>query len=185
MTYSSFLAVMALRLTDGFPSTTNAPFAVPFGPEGHRPQIAHEDDGAKVFKAKKWLKNPRYDMGIGKNGPVLARSEAMTPSTASNEFTGNDGRFIIEYESVRPFPAPLLPELAPKMKVLPKVKPRRNAQDILNIDSTSSALASAENYHPMMVPVLGDDVEPIKLDPNTVWVEMMLHDEMRKLVSRA
>ena len=152
---------------------------MPSGPDGEL-KVAHEEDWAAVFKAKKRLKKPRYDMGIGKNQPVLTSSVASMSMPAS-DVSGNDGQFINDYESVRTFPAPSSPTGKPQKNVLPKVQPRRNAQDLLDIQPFGDAIATGSR--PMMIPVLGNDPEPITLDPNTIWVEMMLHDEMNKLAS--
>ena len=176
------VAIAAAPLASGFRSTTSAPFAMPSGPDG--PKVAPEEDWAAVFKAKKKLKKPRYDLGIGKNQPVLSSSMATMPGDAADAADENVGQFINDYESVRTFPAPPspFPTQKPQKKVLPKVQPRRNAQDILDIHFSRDSDSVVSERHPVISPVLGKDAEPIKLDPNTIWVEMMLHDEMNKLV---
>jgi hypothetical protein len=182
---------MALSTTEGFQSTRNAPFAIPSGPDEDGSRMAKSEDWAAIFKAKKRLRKPKYDLGIGKNKAVNFNMAASSEQKDNNDIdNARVGAFIVEYEGVRKFPSPLREEIieslpsGTKKKALPKVQPRRMVSELFDITALST------DAHPVMIPLYGSSavveqgmVEPLKLDPNTIWVEMMLHDEMSKLLS--
>ena len=197
----SFIVILnSLSLVAGFRSTTNAPLAIPFGPEvgrnnGWKPNTQQgNEDWAAIFKAKNRVKKPKYDLGIGKNKPVNLHSYDVSSSAtiSEEESLGMAGEFIIEHVPVYEIPSPLTrpddhqsQSAQPQKRVLPKVQPERKVQDVLNIHqislvegSSNSMLDSKNHYHPVMTSIQN---EPMKLDLNTIWVEMMLHDEMTKL----
>jgi len=156
-------------------------------------------------------RKPKYDLGLGKNKPVVThttRAEIMPP-TDNNQFL-EPTRFLIEHESVRSYPSPMDSEISRsqnrtndrtignrKNKNLPRVKHRRQSEDVLLIrdpDSIRNADEDDNNYkdgnvrHPVIVPIhrfsteQNDEAE--KLDVNTVWVEMMLHNEQKKFLAQ-
>jgi hypothetical protein len=200
---ASYVTLNNLSSVEGFRSTTNAPLAIPFGPDegknnGWKPNKQGNKDLAVISKAKNQVKKPLYDLGIGKNKPVTFHQGSISHDTSSTAITeeerlGMAGEFIIQHVAVREIPSPLTRSddhqsqpMLPKMKVLPKVRPERKVQDVLNIhqislreSSTIGSLLDSKNYHlPVMVPLQD---ERMKLDVNTIWVEMMLHDELNKL----
>jgi hypothetical protein len=145
-------------------------------------------------EAKTRLKKPKYDLGIGKNKAVnfnMAASSEQKENDDANIYDALEvGEFIVEYESVQTFPSPLMEEIIDPLPsaggkiFLPKVQPRRKFSDLLDI-----AVFSVDAL-PVMIPLYDSYAvtehgifEPLKLDPNTIWVEMMLHDEMNKLLS--
>jgi hypothetical protein len=183
---------MALSTTEAFRSTKNPPCIMPreWSEEGSR--TTQIEDRAAVFQAKQRLKKPTYDLGIGKN-KVVNFDMAVSAGNQNNQYVKDAvgvGQFIVEHEGVQEFPSPIREERiepvpsATKRQVLPKVHPMRNVSDLLDISSLS------DDALPVMIPLYDSStafehgmVEPLKLDPNTVWVEMMLHDEIHKLVS--
>jgi hypothetical protein len=201
---ASYVTLNNLSSVEGFRSTTNAPLAIPFGPDegrnnGWKPSKQQGNkDWAAIFKAKNQVKKPKYDLGIGKNKPVTFHQGSISHDTSSSTITeeeilGMAGEFIIQHVAVHEIPSPLTRSddrqsqpILPKMKVLPKVQPERKVQDVLNIHQISlgessniGSLLDSKNYNlPVMVPVQD---ERMKLDVNTIWVEMMLHDELNKL----
>jgi len=183
MALSAFIFAVFFVSTESFQSNTNFPFAIPFEQEEHRFSTNQPADVVSQFR--KPIKKPKYDLGIGKNKPVIK----FDPGSLSHEpYNENAGEFIIEHEAVREYPAPsseaLQATAVPKKTNLPKVQPRRRAQDLLAIHHHPNGVS---DNHPVMVPIRNLPVqpeafEPLKLDPNTIWVEMMLHDELTKLV---
>lgn len=140
----------------------------------------------------------KYDLGLGKNKPVANKRTEETPST---DKAFDPTRFLIEYESMRSYPSPL--DLGSesqsrnnnrtknKRKNLPKVQHRRHSEDVLYIRDSDYITNGEDNCnddsfcHPIIVPInhfsVGSNIPATKLDVNTVWVEMMLHNEQKKL----
>jgi hypothetical protein len=196
MAFTTFVVAMTISPSEGFRSAGNAPFAAPFGPEEPGPRTRQSEDWAAIFKARNRLKTPKYDLGIGKNPPV--NFHAAPPSQQQHERERNygiAGEFIVDHVGIQKFPSPQLrdnhtelPQSIPqKKKVLPRVQPIRKVTEFLDIQQWSD---SGTQTLPVMMPIhdssaitFNDRAEPLKLDPNTIWVEMMLHDEMTKLVT--
>ena len=161
------LFLTGLSSTLGYTNTGNHPFAHPFG-------------GSYQYSSV-LLKQPiveqetfSYDLGLGKNKPVKGRSRELDYDAA---------HFMVEHESVRDFPSPLekvkFPLQAAKTETisrLPKVEPKRQQEEHLKIVRGAS-VDEADEY-PRMIPISN-----MRLDLNTVWVEMLIHDEKMKLVS--
>ena len=73
-----------------------------------------------------------------------------------------------------------------KQKVLPKVEPKRQLEDVLFIlteeeDDQHSAGATTSR-HPVMIP---SQQQRRQLDINSVWVEMLIHDQQQKTATMA
>lgn len=138
-----------------------------------------------------------YDLGLGKNKPVTNKrvKEALRVD-ASLDPT----RFLVEHEVVSKYPSPLdsdsnlISSHRPKSdrKNLPKVKHRRHSEDVLRIRDSPSVGNEHSNHnnddnsrHPVIAPIHRFSTESItKLDVNTVWVEMMLHNEQNKVLAQ-
>jgi hypothetical protein len=135
----------------GYTSTSNRPFARPFGNEAYSSAIVKKQPLVRT--------KPNYDLGLGKNKPVYGEAQSMTDDVT---------KFLLEHESVRPYPSPLLQE---KKRPIPKVQLERKSEDTLHIQSRGHTI----------VPHISTTSDA-QLDVNTVWVEMMIYSEKMKLV---
>jgi hypothetical protein len=126
-----------------------------------------------------------YNLGLGKNQPITGRSSIVTDDLESVT------QFWIEHEAVNQYPSPVTalttnvqvqvnedatssiqaPPVA-KRKQLPVIKPTRKSEDVLNIVSQTE----------MGIPSVIFQTNPdLKIDLNTVWVEMMIHSQQQLL----
>eukprot|EP00531_Pseudo-nitzschia_arenysensis_P011682 CAMPEP_0116134074 /NCGR_PEP_ID=MMETSP0329-20121206/10455_1 /TAXON_ID=697910 /ORGANISM="Pseudo-nitzschia arenysensis, Strain B593" /LENGTH=222 /DNA_ID=CAMNT_0003628767 /DNA_START=97 /DNA_END=765 /DNA_ORIENTATION=- len=167
------------------------------------PQIQQDEtnnDGAsnkiKMEKpAKCQTRQFKYDLGIGKNKPVVNKRIGETSTTES---TVDPTRYLMEHEAVSSYPSPLDSNTSQssksKRKNLPKVNHRRHSEDVLHIRDTHPIQNDADNHkgdnssHPVIVPIYQFSSESgamgTQLDVNTVWVEMMLHNERSKVLAQ-
>jgi hypothetical protein len=125
-----------------------------------------------------------YDLGLGKNQPVTGRSSLVADDLETVT------QFWIEHEAVNQYPSPIAattvvipvveadatsstqaPPVA-KRKQLPVIKPTRKSEDVLNI------FAQKEADMPSVIFQTNPD---LKIDLNTVWVEMMIHSQQQLL----
>jgi len=137
-----------------------------------------------------------YDLGLGKNQPVTL-TNPLQNSKASEERTVYEAiHYWNEYESVREYPRPQsststststsIPA-GKARKVLPVVNPTRQNRDVLAIWSNSDG---RRKEHPQQHQIIRESAaptimtsfssRPVKLDVNTVWVEMLIHSEQIK-----
>jgi hypothetical protein len=175
----------------------------------HSNEVTEPDAASRIHIEKVTTVTPRrktkYDLGLGKNKPVITHTTRAqkTPPT-DNEFL-EPARFLIEHESVRSYPSPLDSESESqsrtndqtkgkrKNKNLPRVKHRRHSEDVLLIRDPDS-IRNADDCddcnacHPVIVPIhrfsTGKNGQAEKFDVNTVWVEMMLHNEQKKIFAQ-
>lgn len=131
-----------------------------------------------------------YDLGLGKNQPVVkTRHEPL--KNADSIYHAS--RFISDFESARSYPSPLAMPTKPfiestssivpstaeqtvnKKNVTP-IFPRRRSEDVVVIRSKASRPSHALAF---------SSKKAALLDPNTVWVEMLIHSEQRKHASLA
>lgn len=154
-------------------------------------------DTFSIDKVTTLRRNFKYDLGLGKNKPVTnKRAGESSPVEKGLDPT----RFLIEYESIQTYPSPLnsvseghsrnSDERKRKRKILPRVQHRRHSEDVLHIRDPDSIVHIDTNYqddnfcHPIIVPInhfpSKNNVPGAKLDVNTVWVEMMLHNEQKQ-----
>mmetsp|Transcript_24178 Transcript_24178/g.51024 ORF Transcript_24178/g.51024 Transcript_24178/m.51024 type:complete len:218 (+) Transcript_24178:109-762(+) len=207
------IMVLALFITSTFAPSADAfisspkpslPIAISFEPTKPTSQpIA----GVKEATIQKKMK---YDLGIGKNQPVVVNRNINNESSSSSSSLVDNQldptQFLIEHESVRSYLSPL--DLVDpksqtsscrkqkeskdnKRKNLPKVQHRRHSKDVLHIQDPSCTANTKDNdtyyRHPIIFPINNMSMESseiaVKLDPNTVWVEMMLHYEHSKIIS--
>lgn len=183
--------------------TASTPILTSFEPSKQEAQHAVLSEEVVSEKKFKYV----YDLGVGKNPPVINKYARDELPSLNREV--DPTQFLIEHESVRPYPSPL--DLDSRLqkrtgknqnelkqsdrKSLPKVHHRRHSDDIFRIqDPICNRNAQNTNQKhkcsclPTIVPMkpknsVGSNAKAIKLDPNTVWVEMMLHHEHSKTIS--
>lgn len=137
----------------------------------------------------------KYDLGLGKNNPMTNKTSGETTPVDNNQ---EPTQFLIDHQSVRPYPSPLNLESQKregnssknKRENLPEIQHRRHSKDVLHIRDVPTIASSMDDYnkdhsfHPIIVPVNmlypGYSRPVEKLDINTIWVEMMIHDEQKK-----
>lgn len=132
-----------------------------------------------------------YNLGLGENKPV------EIPGVASKEwpqtlppnvhmYRSSEAvhcQYLVEHEAVSKFPSPhdnkdLKAELL--QRSLPKPKPRRVvplrlAEDVVQIRPTKRSLP--EKY-PFNSNVAQARIDSRHFDPNTPWVEMLIHEQL-------
>ena len=112
-----------------------------------------------------------YDLGLGKNQPVIGKTTSIVTDLDTATL------FWVEYEAVNKYPSPTLAteeitSNAPLKIPLPKVKPSRMSEDVLNITSKKDLSSVIFQVNPNL-----------KMDLNTVWVEMMIHNQQMHLAT--
>jgi len=141
-------------------------------------------------------KEVQYDLGMGKNKPVVAtkRAAAATALPVANRRIADPTQFLVDHESVRQYPSPNNgsrnkgnAQAKTRSVDLPKVQHRRHSEDVLLIrDGGNNYNDDTNGRHPVIVPVNRNSAEnglpATKIEVNTVWVEMMLHNEREKLL---
>ena len=258
----TLLGLSSLTLSSsvwGYSTTVNEPFARPFGVSKDIKRVlvttapilnddvsvsrASTPSGTKIttdgnINEKTTPTTPTkstYDLGIGKNQPVVAFKGRITAASASTSTTSRNDeisvenvQYLMEYESVREFPSPTnnVQQVAEvilqvvkqqhgqedlrnnnnKKKQLPKVQLQRKAEeDLLIVDSNhyynekdetkkedcaatavsqqqqqQTILQKPKHGNKMIVPISN-----AKLDLNTAWVEMLIHNEQMKAATAA
>ena len=139
----------------------------------------------------------KYDLGLGKNGPVTTRSEQATKSTTTTTESTTayeTAQYWNEFESVNPLPNPS--------------EQLRNAAQAVTTAATGTASNNSNNKkknprpNPRVMPKRfhRDDFAiqmqqqqqelPVmstsnrrNFDVNTAWVEMLIHEQELKLVA--
>jgi len=168
-----------------------------------QPEETSQSSAATTIKYEKQETAPprkfKYDLGLGKNKPVTNRRADEMSRTDDTSL--DPARFMIEHEAVSKYPSPLDSnsnshhQTISSRKNLPKVQHRRHSEDVLHIRDFPSIRNGQENdnnddnsRHPVIVPVHRLSTESsalmTKLDVNTVWVEMMLHNERNKILAQ-
>mmetsp|Transcript_15403 Transcript_15403/g.35713 ORF Transcript_15403/g.35713 Transcript_15403/m.35713 type:complete len:221 (-) Transcript_15403:257-919(-) len=158
-------------------------------------EVAQERAGG-VDQETASQRNVKYDLGLGKNKPVNSE-RAVETNPGDNDVEPT--QFLIEHESVRPYPSPsnFDSELESKItnhsrknrKNLPKIQHRRHSEDVLQIQDVRvignplNDCIDGTSRYPIIIPVNGISAvgnAPVeKLDVNTIWVEMMIHNERK------
>lgn len=154
-----------------------------------------------VVKKRASQEIPKYDLGIGKNRPVGSQNGSIEEDSLVDSRL-DPTQFLIEHESVRPYPSPLnltkndVHRKDPKnhkRKNLPTVQNIRHAKDVLHIQNPNcigSNNSDNDNSIRLCLPIIApindfstESNEPVaKLDVNTIWVEMMLYHEQSKML---
>ena len=168
-TKSLFLVLMSTSTALSYVSTSTPSGIITKPTFGSIHQHEEEDSTLRV-PTNQHRHSTTYDLGLGKNPPVVGKRTSI--DTDRNTAT----RFWVEHEAVHQYPSPSLaieefkPRIPPKMP-LPKVKPSRMSEDVLNISSKkgSSVIFQANPN--------------LKIDLNTVWVEMMIHNQQMQLAT--
>ena len=189
---SSFDKILA------YPRTKEVPTAI--DTSTHR----KEDDSVAFFNKQERSTASRstYDLGIGKNKPVLSKRDndgTFNAAVSQPQSVFEATRYWSDHEAVREYPSPtqstedmFANDIKPK-KALPMVNPTRQAHDVLTIlvgtnssplddPSTTTAEQRQQKKHPIMVP--STEQRGPQLDVNTVWVEMLIHSEQLKQQQR-
>jgi len=138
----------------------------------------------------------KYDLGLGENKPFNnERAGETTPGDNDLDPT----QFLIEHESVRPYPSPLnfdsklesrsTNHSRNNRKNLPKIQHRRHSEDVLQIQDVRvignplDDCIDGNSCYPIIIPI--NEISAVgnapveKLDLNTIWVEMMIHNERK------
>lgn len=170
-------------------SPNNRPFVHPIGLEQIRQAPQQKISPTKkvvVTHSKAKMKRASYDLGIGKNPPVVHGQPSHSPPTNTYVNIEESTRFWVEYEATQEFPAPIVET------PVPKVQPKRRTKDALHIQhppvnnrrASTSGTSSSENGEKLLgsVPSMRR-ISNDQLDVNTAWVEMMLHSEQMKATS--
>jgi len=179
-------------------STSAAFTALSISNVGRR--FANESTTAKFYINKEYS----YDIGIGKNRPHDFDFETeIDDSCGSDKDIYEAARFMVQHESIQKFPSPLDPihqqrgtrndekgsELnharKRRPKALPKVEPKRQLEDVLFIldeldESSEQKLAStSKSRHPVMI----QPNQNRQIDINSIWVEMLIHDQQNAAIA--
>lgn len=137
-----------------------------------------------------------YDLGLGKNKPVINKRADETKAT---DVSPDPAQFMIQHDAVNKIPSPLDStsksnnQSKAARKKLPKVNHRRHSEDVLHIRDFPT-FRNDQNDHrndeKTQHPIIGrrttsTGATVAKLDVNTVWVEMMLHNERNKMLAQS
>ncbi len=115
-------------------------------------------NGVSLGRAVADTTRTTYDLGIGKNAPVV--STPLFVSQPMEETT----RFLVEHEAVRPYPPPLQQQQKKQNKVFPKLIPQRVTKDSdLFIDANLQAVGRLKDY-----------------ELNTVWLELLIEQSRQQ-----
>ena len=195
-------SLLFVSSTTGYSNqSTNNPFVHHMGFEDILTKHISSEKQTKCDETKGDLSHAkRYDLGIGKNPLVVYRKKGLEAQVAFSSFSSNNfesARYLVEYHATREYPSPLqqVPistSTSPKHTFLPNVEHKRHVDDVLLIkylgtyfsSSRKSELNGSPRHHtsrslPYVIGAVSDD----QLDPNTIWVELMLHTEHIKSIS--
>jgi len=111
-----------------------------------------------------------YDFGIGKNKPVVPKTDGKIHGKARNIY--QVAEFWSEHDAVNEIPNPLVVQAAANKPRLAPIVPLRLADDYLSIHHDHSE----EHSQPTMTAKA-----PVQeYDLNTPWVEMLIHEQQVK-----
>ena len=105
-----------------------------------------------------------YDLGLGKNLPVSGGRKIPIHSLSTNDAV----EFWVEHDAVNNYPSPVTKPVEPR-KPQPIV-PVRLGKDLIDISGDSDEAMAVLR------------VKSVELDVNTLWVEMFIHHQQKKLV---
>lgn len=107
-----------------------------------------------------------YDLGLGKNPPVLRKSTSLETQNVSSTYDAV--KFWMTPQAVNNYPSPLVKPVEPKKNKPRSIVPTRLVNDAVDIsvddDGTIAILR----------------MNPVDLDVNTLWVEMFIHHQQRE-----
>jgi hypothetical protein len=180
--------------------------------------LSYVDDSVEAFRdSQSPATVQRYSLGLGRNGPVVP-TKSLSPPLAQRLESHWDNlaqatQYLVEHQSVRSFPAPLVPPLkestttttSPKKSHPPLVPSRITDDSILRIRQVPSSLyANLESLND--APTLRSDVggatssscsSPTttivnaaswrrnEFDLNTAWMELLIHEQQQKHAAAA
>jgi hypothetical protein len=111
---------------------------------------------------------PKYDLGLGKNPPVIGKRTANIEEMS----TYDAARFWMIPEAVSNYPSPLKrKQEQPKKRKPQQVIPSRMAPDAVDISGTNSEAKAVFQ------------VKPVDLEMNTLWVEMLIHHQQNLMAA--
>lgn len=108
----------------------------------------------------------KYDLGLGKNPPVTRKAGRKTKTRMS---TSEATRFWMIPEAVNNYPSPLLSKEAGAK--LEQIVPSRMSLDAVDISGKNKDATAVLQ------------VNPVDLEMNTLWVEMLIHHQQNKMLS--
>jgi len=178
------------------PAPIIVPLDLPLEGTNQLPQIVPSklfETSATQTTRKTSQKTFKYDLGLGKNKPVTSKSQQLPTELGSVDLSLNPTQFLVDHVSVRSYPSPLdsssrnkSSEPKRRRENLPRIQHRRHSEDVLRIRdhiSVENSKPYKDSFYPVMVPITKNySAARVKLDVNTVWVEMMLHNEQQKLL---
>jgi hypothetical protein len=190
---SSYKMIVLMGLSSALGYSTTAPIwqPVPFVDVSSRPTTDEAfrpswfvPNVSVVEEQAKPAEKVSYDFGLGKNQPVYGGKRSSHQAKTFDQVT----RHMVQYESARTFPSPLVEKkgesqtaappppvssLPPKKKQqLPKVQLERKAQDVLKI-----YMQNHNNMESSLPTMFGKHQS---VDLNTVWVEMLIHNQQEE-----
>eukprot|EP00545_Synedropsis_sp_CCMP1620_P013081 CAMPEP_0119015364 /NCGR_PEP_ID=MMETSP1176-20130426/10897_1 /TAXON_ID=265551 /ORGANISM="Synedropsis recta cf, Strain CCMP1620" /LENGTH=165 /DNA_ID=CAMNT_0006968651 /DNA_START=102 /DNA_END=599 /DNA_ORIENTATION=- len=121
---------------------------------------------ASIEKSTTTSQQPKYDLGLGKNPPVTAKKSRIGKEMSSDDAA----RFWMVPEAANNYPSPLIKNTKPdEPKRSPQqIIPSRMAEDAVEISGTNSDATAVFQ------------VNPVDLEMNTLWVEMMIHQQIQQ-----
>lgn len=116
-------------------------------------------------------RSAKYDLGLGKNLPVKAKKR---PTVNTKQSTQDAVSYWMIPEAANNYPSPL--SQAPKLKRIKtaQVIPTRMAEDVVAISGTHEAATAVLR-----------GISTVDLDVNTLWVEMLIHQQQNKMMAVA
>lgn len=105
-----------------------------------------------------------YDLGLGKNPPVSGGRKLHNAGMS----TYDAARFWTVPEAVNNYPSPIVTAVEPRK--LPSIVPVRLGNDLVEISGGNDEAKAVLR------------VKSVEIDVNTLWVEMFIHDQQKKLI---
>ena len=183
------------------------PWHLPFC-SGFLPHHKSNDPTVFQTKEKSTIGKYKYDIGLGKNSPIIPKmlpfnhtvpfDDDIHSTTTTWQNVYQACRFLPEYESEREFPSPYERRTSPTNCEIPLksksirsisnrgnknavIQPKRYLEDVLvvlkdNDQQRHDLVANENNRLPVM---LLPNKSNQKLDLNSVWVEMLIHNQQQ------
>ena len=112
----------------------------------------------------KTSRGANYDLGLGKNPPVSGKNKSFQRTD-----TYEAAQYWMVPEGVNNYPSPLLKPDEPKKKKPPPIVLQRLSQDAVDISGDRDSATAFLR------------VNRVDLEVNTLWVEMLIHDQQNML----
>jgi hypothetical protein len=151
---SLLLAIIAMPGSFAYVTSVSAPAAVSIPTFLPPPTDPQRKNDARAT----------YDLGLGKNLPVSGGRKVPY-----NQMSAYDAsRFWNVPEAVNNYPSPIVKPVAPRK--LQSIVPVRLGNDLVDISGGNDEVKAVLR------------VKSVELDVNTLWVEMFIHDQRKKLI---